>query len=512
MGRPKTLLVCGSKGCGKTSLIRRLLGCDWPDAPPPATIGLDESVGRIIFEPASPTSSLNAVAADATLPAQCCRLAFAELPAELRALMPPEGLELDIMEIGGGHGGHLRQVPRGSHLDCVLLCYDLRDRSSFRQTSHWLMLHGTGRHLAQGGAAAAAPSDAARAHSGISLAKLASVLCGTRADEAEARDQRAVSSDEADVFATSVGIRYSGIASACTGQGSQEVLHAIAIAILEAEEEAQAECEVAATAATDPKVWSLSRGKLSDEAGSVMTSPSGARPHEPREVCARHEPVNGPHLVEVLDEKGVPYASKPLATCMEKGLLHRGIHIWLCDPCSGGLLLRHYSRWAPKLPQCWGPTCCGEVLCYGNGPSSPVSEGRSMGLRPSETSADAAERIIQEQLGVNNLTLEFWFSSRSRNGNNQELLDVFIASCADSDVPPLRLAHDEDVEWVHFLEVFGSGGRSHLTSLAHVEETYVSCMVQKMRSRILHSDAAKSAIHPAFSGSGLASGRLGSFI
>lgn len=426
------------------------MGREWPDTPAAATVGLEYEAGRITFDHSDGPS----------------------LPPELQILLPHEGLELKIMEIGGGHGGHLRRMPRAQRLDGLVICYDAKDRSSFKQAAHYLMIHGTERHLAEGGVAAASPTDSATAAAG-----LATILIGAKADELE---DRPISAEEADEFAAATGIRHSSVACARTRQGVDEALFALAIALLEAEEEALAERELAGKEAVSGEVWSLP----TNLANLAMTSPQAERPLEPREICVKGKAFEAPRLVEVLDESGIPYATKPLATCLERGLLHRALHIWLVDPRTGGLLLRRYWRAAPKLASLWGPSFAGEVLCYGGG------QGTCLGLLPAETALEAAGRTLREQAGVEDLSLELWFSMRSRSNYAQELIDVFVASFPHTTLPSLQLRRGEEIEWVHFLDVFG-GQKKH-GDLFHVDETYSASMIQKMRARILHYDAEVS--------------------
>eukprot|EP00441_Pelagodinium_beii_P021518 CAMPEP_0197654126 /NCGR_PEP_ID=MMETSP1338-20131121/38666_1 /TAXON_ID=43686 ORGANISM="Pelagodinium beii, Strain RCC1491" /NCGR_SAMPLE_ID=MMETSP1338 /ASSEMBLY_ACC=CAM_ASM_000754 /LENGTH=430 /DNA_ID=CAMNT_0043229513 /DNA_START=37 /DNA_END=1326 /DNA_ORIENTATION=+ len=430
MRMSKTVLVCGTQGCGKTSLIRSFLGLS-SEPPIPATIGLDEDCGRIIVDPSLDDGEVTASTKTGTTP-PCRALAISEIPAELRVMLPAEGLELEILEIGGGRGGHLRSLPRGKNIDGLLLCYDTVNKSSFRQTAHFQMLHSTQKHFAQGGAASAAPSDASTAP-----CKLATVLVGLSVNTPVIDPER---SQEADAFSVSGGIRHSAFASVGTKEGVQEVMLALITAVLEAEEEAEVERRLALPSAFPAEAWSLQDYRSSKEVNFVMTSPPGERPFEPKEICAeKMEPSSAKRVVEVFDERGIPYGVKPLATCLANGLLHRAVHVWFCDPSTGGLLIRRYSRWARKLASQWGPSCCGEVLCYSSD---------AKGLRPAESCAEAADRSLREQFGLSSrFSLEFWFSARSRGSDAQELIDVFIASFPDTPVPSLKLERDEEVEW-----------------------------------------------------------------
>eukprot|EP00933_Yihiella_yeosuensis_P050892 TRINITY_DN48699_c0_g1_i1.p1 TRINITY_DN48699_c0_g1~~TRINITY_DN48699_c0_g1_i1.p1 ORF type:complete len:500 (+),score=83.47 TRINITY_DN48699_c0_g1_i1:85-1584(+) len=494
--RKKTVLVCGSHSCGKTSLISRFL--DQPladDVKISATVGLAEHAGRICFQGMSADHGVDITEEGVRL------VPSSSLPAELAVMLPPDGIEVEFMEIGGGHGGHLRRVPRGQRIDGLILCYHLGDRSSFRHTAHLYMLHSSERHFADGGVAAASPLDAAqRSPSEAPAARLATVLCGSRSDEAEPPKQPGVTVEEADAFAAEAGIRFSGTASAKTGRGSEEILHGLLQAILEADEEAEFEHEFAlrSSVTATSKAWSLPLTK-GGQATALMTSPPGERPYEPSEICRLQTSPPQERLVEVFDEQGIPFGTKPLSTCLQTGLLHRGIHIWICDAETGGLLLRKHSKRAYKSPGIWGPTCCGEVYCY----AADTVDGRGLGHRPSETSTDAAARIIREQTGLEKIHLEHLFSSRSRAAGCQEFLEVFVASFRRNVVPGLRLHEDEAVEWVHFLDVFGHGRGLDKSRIFHLEESYTASMVQKMKSRIVHAD---SMAHEARNA--LADGRL----
>merc|ERR1712217_416064 len=52
----------------------------------------------------------------------------------------------------------------------------------------------------------------------------------------------------------------------------------------------------------------------------------------------------------------------------------------------------------------------------------------------------------------------------------------------------LRFSAGEEVEWVHFLDIFGEESRES-RRLFHIEEVYRTSMVQRMRVRIIHADA-----------------------
>lgn len=444
MTRSKTLLVCGQQGSGKTTLIRHFLEGQWvPDVPP--TVGLDEHAGRVFLEPSNPA-----------------------LPHDLQLLLPDEGLELVILEIGGGKGGHLRGVPRGQTVDGILVCYDLCNRDSFHNVAHLLLQHRTDRHL-QHHSPAVVAVDEGPAH-------LAAAICGTKADVAGVERPREVAGNEALDFAQRNGVRHAFTASSKTGRGVAEVFHSLIAAILEADEEAEAERLVSASAPPASQTWGLRLPGASGDAGLAMTSPRGGRPHEPD----AHSPAD--RLVEVVDAEGRASAARPLATCLQRGLLHRAVHVWACDAKTGGLLLRRYASTVPKHPGRWGPTCHGEVLCYGS--TSDVLSGP----HTSEVSVNTAQRLALEQLGAELPPADFehWFSCTSRDGTCHELLDVYVVRLQGT-CPIFRMARGEEVEWVHFTDIFGVEAALS-DRLFHIEESYRGSMVTRMRARILHAD------------------------
>lgn len=457
-------------------MIRRLLGLGWDDALPAPTIGLHEAAGRIIVH-AVPLASHEQVSKD--LPTR--HVSAGDLPIEIAAMIPAGGITLDFLEIGGGFGGHLRPVPRGQSIEGILLCYDSGDRASFRHTAHQLMLHSTQRHFAQSEA--------------VPL-RLAAVLCGNKIDRA----QHAATLEEVADFEQRSKIRFTCLASAFTGEGCDEVLNALLVSLLEMDEEALLQNVLGSKASMNKEAWNLRQPVNNDVSRVVqgMTSPRSLRPFEPKEVCWHHGSQIPPRVVEVYNIQGEALGIKPLLTCVKLGLLHRGIHIWLSDPQTGGLLLRHYSKTSLKLSEKWGPSCSGEVLAYG-----PGGDGKDLGLRPSETTNEAAARVLHEQLGLKGLAVEFLFSCRSKGDICHELVEVFMVSIRDQYLPGLSLFQNEQVEWIHFLDVFGKVQPiAPKRPLFHIDETYAAIMVQKMRSRILHADAQANRR------SGLAEGRL----
>lgn len=251
----KSVLVCGTQSCGKTSLIRRLLGLGWDDALQAPTIGLHEAAGRIIVH-AAPVDGHGQVSKD--LPTRY--VSAAGLPIEIAAMIPSGGIMLDFLEIGGGYGGHLRPVPRGKSIQGILLCYDSGDRASFRHTSHQLMLHSTQRHFAV--------SDTVQP-------RLATVLCGNKIDRAK----HSVTLEEIADFEHQSNIRFTRLASAFTGEGCDEVLNALLVSLLEIDEEALLRNPFGTTASLHNEAWNLRQPVNNDVASVVrgMTSPRSLR-------------------------------------------------------------------------------------------------------------------------------------------------------------------------------------------------------------------------------------------
>lgn len=396
--------------------------------------------------------------------------------------MPPDGLTLALWEIGGSRGGHLRQLPRGQTLDGLIICYSVLDRASFHNGATILMKLRADRHFDHGtpslvGAFAPAPP------------RLPVILCGTKVDEVDAGYPRVVSEAEAQEFAQANGLAHALTTSARAGECVLEAFQALGVAILEAEEDAWAELAAAqdAGAVAHAHAWSLGASGGGDAQGAskaaAMTSPRGMRPGEP--------PSGGPSgtpLVEIIDLQGVAFGARPLAVCLERGLLHRAVHVWLCDPRTGALLLRKCGRQRPKWPGLWVPSCHSEVLCYGS-TADPTT-----GPHTAELSLTSAQRALQEQLGLERAgpDVEQWFSCMSRSGACHELLDVFVVSLGALGVSQLRLLQGEQVEWVHYLDIFGEASR-HVGTLFHIEQPYRHSFVQRMRSRIAHHAKADSA-------------------
>eukprot|EP00435_Cladocopium_sp_Y103_P018410 s2439_g4.t1 len=90
--------------------------------------------------------------------------------AELRQLLPQQGIDFELMEIGGREPVH-REMPRGRYVCGLMLCYDCRDRTSFLRLWHVLCRHRMDRHMEISSSSVAAKG------------ALAAVLCATKLDQ-----------------------------------------------------------------------------------------------------------------------------------------------------------------------------------------------------------------------------------------------------------------------------------------------------------------------------------------
>lgn len=228
--------------------------------------------------------------------------------------------------------------------------------------------------------------------------------------------------------------------------------------------------------------------------GGVLSDPKSLRLHEP--LRGRYPT---PDLVEVYHADGSgPFGARPLLACLELGLHHRAVHVWVCDVRTGGMLLRRRSREGPKTPGQWGPSCATEVLCYEPARSSAPAPA-------SEPALGAAERAAHEA-GLEKLAaqvpLEHWFACTSCDGKCRELLDVFVLPLEDEFLPSFRLREDEAVRWVHYSDVFGMGGSDRrITAATHGERlcafdaSYCSNMTHRLQMRILHASKELAQLH-----------------
>lgn len=474
----KILLVIGRQGVGKTALVRRFLHGEFHAGTVP-TVGLERTENTVPLDPTDST-----------------------LPPELVAALPPEGAEIEIWEIGGKE--RYRQLPRGEQPDGILLCYNVHDRSSFHGAVHMLLHYRMDRHLEHEGPAVVAERDCTR--------RIPTVLVGCQSDDAMTH---AITLAEAGDCARKNNLDFSLVASALTGESADTAFHILAQLTFEVDAEAEAEWMASIDAGVPSALgagpgpgtglhnWSLSR----PFEGGPLSDPRGLRLHEP----PRHRPAP-PDLVEVFTTGGTSiidskaaFTARPIRDCLDKGLLHNVVHVWIYDAATGGVLLRKYSPDAVKMAGRWGPSCGTEVRAY---------ESMQMlgGERPlaSEPVEEAAQRAFLEQLGEAaeqhaRRRLEHWFSCANRDGKCQEHVEVFVVPLHDNGLPPFNLRRDESVQWVHFLDIFGQKAASQPTGrrgLFHMEAEYRTAFVQRMRARILHKHGAAGPAPSLGGGSG----------
>eukprot|EP00927_Polykrikos_kofoidii_P078752 TRINITY_DN75569_c0_g1_i1.p1 TRINITY_DN75569_c0_g1~~TRINITY_DN75569_c0_g1_i1.p1 ORF type:complete len:451 (+),score=67.65 TRINITY_DN75569_c0_g1_i1:108-1460(+) len=443
----KVVLVVGNTGVGKTSLIRRFIGDVFSENVSP-TVGLEKYAEKVLLDPVRNR---------------------ADIPPETARVLPAAGLELEIWELGGRE--RCRQLPRGRQPDGIMFCYSLSDRSSYHGAQHQVMHYRMERHLAcDRSAVVARPSIEPR---------LVGVLCGTKSDGSS---PGAVATDEAlrDLGGSGGFLAHAMVSSARTDEGVRRAFLALVHSMMEADEEAEAERALEGIAPRPEEMWSLSEHATGDRGfeGAVMSNPRGLRKHEPQRGC---EPQQ--ELVEVFDAEGArPYGARPVSTCLELGLLHRAVHVWLCDLRTGGLLLRKYSRdGSTKNGGRWGPSCHTEVRCYDRASGAAPSGGPPA----SETCPAAGSRALREQLGIDRepRCQDAWLSCISRDGTNCELIEVFVIIIEDGQLPPLSIQSSEQVQWVHFTDIFGNEGANART-LIQFEPVYRASMVQRLTSRI----------------------------
>lgn len=428
----KVILVVGSAGIGKTSLIHRFADGVVP-VEPPATMGLDTSAQALVKHGGK------------------------DLPDELAALVPPAGISLNIWEVGGRET--YRALTREKKIDGLLVCYDVTDRASFAKVAHLLMQYRVDRHLTHERPVVVSNRDTA--------SRLVTVVCGLRTESGAS----VVTPEEVQTMTETNGIRHF-TASVEIGESVAAVFHTLLTEILEADEEAAAELEALASEPPVKERWGLSgKGNHPEDPQVMMTCPRGERPHEPRgDVPDR--------LVEVFDTHGIVYGARPLKVCLKKGLFHRAVHVWLFDIKSGGVLMRKNTHKSDKHPNLWVASCHAEVECY--------EPAQKVGGHASELSTNAALRALDTQLGldIQASKLEHWFSCPSRVGSCCELLDVYVISMVAEHLV-LSLAPGEEVEWVHFTDAFGDTAGS----ICYLEEEYRSSMSHRARARIVHADS-----------------------
>merc|ERR1711865_420056 len=100
-----------------------------------------------------------------------------------------------------------------------------------------------------------------------------------------------------------------------------------------------------------------------------------------------------------------------------------------------------------------------------------------------------ARRVLWEQLGFQKERLdhvEQWASCVSHNGNTKELLEIYVVDASADALPDFMVRRDEEIEWVHFTDVFGGEGKQ-ANQLFYITDEYRALMVQKMRVRVQHA-------------------------
>jgi len=380
--------------------------------------------------------------------------------AELRQLLPQQGIDFELMEIGGREPVH-REMPRGRYVCGLMLCYDCRDRTSFLRLWHVLCRHRMDRHMEISASSVAAKG------------ALAAVLCATKSDQGPSL----VSEEEVKLFASANDLEVVKT-SAHNGQGVRWAFQTLALRALEAEMERR--CHSDQDRCLDPaRAFALPCGLDVCPELTGLTNPPCLRRCEPQRGVPATE-----DYVEVLDPEGqVLCDPRSLEQCLQQNLLHRAVHVWLCVPRSGALLLRKWQK-GLKHPGRWGPSCHTEIRCYGAG------DGHA-----AEVSTQSAERALEEQLGLAPSQvgeLIHCFSCQMSDGSCQELLDVYLAPLSKAGLPPLALQEDEEVDWVFFAHVlspeFARAGR-----LFYYNNVYRRALARRMRDHAIPED-----VHHAF--------------
>jgi len=300
---------------------------------------------------------------------------------------------------------------------------------------------------------------------------LVAVLCATKSDQGPSL----VTEEEVKSFATANQLAVVKT-SAHTGQGVEWAFQTLALMALQAEMDRRGHADGQhALGHAGSGTFSLPCGLDVCPELTGMTNPPTLRRAEPQRGC----PV-ADHFVEVLDPDGqVLCDPRTLEQCLAQKLLHRAVHVWLCVPRSGALLLRKWQEKGVKHPGRWGPTCHTEIRCYGAG------DGHA-----AEVSTQSAERALEEQLGLPATSvgeLIHCFSCQTSDGDCQELLDVYLAPLSKAGLPPLSLQEGEEVDWVFFAHVlspdFAKGGR-----LFYYNNVYRRALARRMRDAAIPED------------------------
>jgi hypothetical protein len=118
--------------------------------------------------------------------------------------------------------------------------------------------------------------------------------------------------------------------------------------------------------------------------------------------------------------------------------------------------------------------------------------------------------VVQDQFGLKAQEvgeLDHWFSIRSRDGNCNELLDVYVAMVDGVFSPSSNQPkHDQIVDWVHFADLLGEGisMKKSKWTLFHMEDGYRASMLRRLRPlqvpaevRQFFGDRSAATISPA---------------
>ncbi|CAK9095142.1 unnamed protein product [Durusdinium trenchii] len=300
---PPVLLVVGPPASGKTSLLQRFLHDSCEDDPKPS-IGMQTGM----FFHLDPEDAIF---------------------AELRELLPSHGVTFELMEIGGREPVH-REMPRGRYVCGLMLCYDCRDRTSFLRLKHVLCRHRMDRHMEISCSSVSA------------VGELAAVLCATKTDlgasaVTQVGEDRPSGTVPRDLPPPSAVVGPPGVRWAF----QTLVLLALRAELVPRGARRSHDDAGLLSGREAERAFALPCGLDVCTTLSGLTSPPNLRRCEPRRGVPATE-----RYVEVLDMDGqVLCEPRTLEQCLAMGLLHRAVHVWLCVPRTGALLLR---RWSPE--------------------------------------------------------------------------------------------------------------------------------------------------------------------
>mmetsp|Transcript_20436 Transcript_20436/g.45858 ORF Transcript_20436/g.45858 Transcript_20436/m.45858 type:complete len:426 (+) Transcript_20436:61-1338(+) len=354
-------------------------------------------------------------------------------PRELQALLPAGGIEVELLEIGGREGTH-RPHTREEQADGMIVCADLSSDSAAVGTARVLLPHRMDDYQRRRDQSVADAREKPRYN-------VPTLLCGTKADlEAEKRNLAGLQK-----LAQAYGLRCIAT-SALTGAGIRVAVHTLLLLVLQARSDEQMGLE----------------GPL----------------------------VKSDQLLQAYSASGHRVSLAPLQRCLEKGLHHRAVHVWICILRSGALLVRQYRPDFPKHPGRWGPSCHGEI----------VSTGSAMDGCSTETSLEAAKRATREQLGVDAGDigeLTHWFTTSLSDGSCQEMAEVYVLPFdkpAGTALPVLQLPASEAVDWASYVDVFADNSRNP-SALFYMDEQYKRQMRLLMKPYV-DGNAEAAAFHP----------------